>query len=191
MSRDLQEKESDCAQHVSKAIWFFGKNRWVLASNSYVNYPSLESFLGRYSRSWVTGFVWRNPEIQILVHFHEVFSSFLWDPVSSFLHKQSIYELVMWMLFLCQQDGKFMVGCAGYPNVRLFTKSFHDSCCLHVLVCFLSSLVWFCLWLPEEVLTLLFLVHHENGDFSILMKDIVTFMSALFELLLEQTKTME
>jgi hypothetical protein len=38
---------------------------------------------------------------------------------------------------------------------------------------------------------LLFLVHHENGDFSILMKDIVTFMSALFELLLEQTKTME
>ncbi len=84
-----------------------------------------------------------------------------------------------------------MVGCAGYPNVRLFTKSFHDSCCLHVLVCFLSSLVWFCLWLPEEVLTLLFLVHHENGDFSILMKDIVTFMSALFELLLEQTKTME
>jgi hypothetical protein len=27
VSRDLQEKESDCAQHVSKAIWSFGKNR--------------------------------------------------------------------------------------------------------------------------------------------------------------------
>ncbi len=25
----------------------------------------------------------------------------------------------------------------------------------------------------EEVLTLLFLLHHENGDFSILMKDII------------------
>jgi hypothetical protein len=37
---------------------------------------------------------------------------------------------------------------------------------------FLFSLVWFFLWLPEEVLTLLFLLHHENGDFSILMKDI-------------------
>ncbi len=28
------------------------------------------------------------------------------------------------------------------------------------------------LWLPEEVLTLLFLLHRENRDFSILMKDI-------------------
>jgi hypothetical protein len=37
---------------------------------------------------------------------------------------------------------------------------------------FLSPLVWFFLWLPEEVLALLFLLHHENGDFSILMKDI-------------------
>jgi hypothetical protein len=36
----------------------------------------------------------------------------------------------------------------------------------------LSFLVWFFLWLPEEVLTLLFFLHHENGDFSILMKDI-------------------
>jgi hypothetical protein len=26
------------------------------------------------------------------------------------------------------------------------------------------------LWLPEEVLALLFLLHRENGDFSILMK---------------------
>jgi len=46
---------------------------------------------------------------------------------------------------------------------------------VHTGVCFLfvlSSLVWFFLWLPEEVLTLLFLLHHDNGDFSILMKDI-------------------
>jgi hypothetical protein len=35
----------------------------------------------------------------------------------------------------------------------------------------LSPLVWFFLWLPEEVLALLFLLHRENGDFSILMKD--------------------
>jgi hypothetical protein len=38
---------------------------------------------------------------------------------------------------------------------------------------FLSSLVWFFLWFIEELLTLLFLLHCENGDFSILMKDIV------------------
>jgi hypothetical protein len=37
----------------------------------------------------------------------------------------------------------------------------------------LSPLVWFFLSLPEEVLALLFLLHRENGDFSILMKDIV------------------
>jgi hypothetical protein len=41
-----------------------------------------------------------------------------------------------------------------------------------LLFCFLSPLVWFFLWLPEEVLALLFLLHRENGDFSILMKDI-------------------
>jgi hypothetical protein len=29
------------------------------------------------------------------------------------------------------------------------------------------------MWLPEEVLTFLFLLHFENGGFSILMKDIV------------------
>ncbi len=40
-------------------------------------------------------------------------------------------------------------------------------------VCFLSLLVWFFVWLPEEVLSLLFLLLCENGDFSILMKDIV------------------
>jgi hypothetical protein len=38
----------------------------------------------------------------------------------------------------------------------------------------LSPLVWFFLWLPEEVLALLFLLHRENGDFSILMKDILS-----------------
>jgi len=36
-------------------------------------------------------------------------------------------------------------------------------------------LVWFFLWVPEEELTLLFLLHRENGDFSILMKDILIF----------------
>ncbi len=36
----------------------------------------------------------------------------------------------------------------------------------------LSPLVWFFLWLPEEMLALLFLLHLENEDFSILMKDI-------------------
>ncbi len=37
---------------------------------------------------------------------------------------------------------------------------------------FLSPLIWFFLWLPKEVLALLFLLHRENEDFSILMKDI-------------------
>jgi len=49
--------------------------------------------------------------------------------------------------------------------------------CVFFIFCFFflsSSLVWFFLWLPEEVLTLLFLLHCENGDFSILMKDITT-----------------
>jgi hypothetical protein len=45
--------------------------------------------------------------------------------------------------------------------------------CFSFFVCFLSPLVWFFLWLPKEVLTLLFLLHRENGDFSILMKDIL------------------
>jgi hypothetical protein len=46
-------------------------------------------------------------------------------------------------------------------------------CVFGFLFVFLSPLVWFFLWLPEEVLALLFLLHHENGDFSILMKDIL------------------
>jgi hypothetical protein len=45
--------------------------------------------------------------------------------------------------------------------------------CFLFFVCFLSPLVWFFLWLPEEVLALLFLLHRENGDFSILMKDMI------------------
>ncbi len=49
----------------------------------------------------------------------------------------------------------------------------HTGVCFSVFACFLSSLVWFFLWLPEEVLTLLFLLHRENRDFSILMKDIL------------------
>ncbi len=44
--------------------------------------------------------------------------------------------------------------------------------CFWLFVCFLSPLVWLFLWLPEEVLALLFLLHRENGDFSILMKDV-------------------
>jgi hypothetical protein len=47
-------------------------------------------------------------------------------------------------------------------------------CVFCSLFVFLSPLVWFFLWLPEEVLTLLFLLHRENGDFSILMKDILS-----------------
>jgi hypothetical protein len=47
----------------------------------------------------------------------------------------------------------------------------HTNVCFSFFVCFLSPLVWFFLWLPEEVLALLFLLHHENRDFSILMKD--------------------
>jgi hypothetical protein len=39
--------------------------------------------------------------------------------------------------------------------------------------CFLFVSVFPCLVLPEEELTLLFLLHRENTDFSILMKDIV------------------
>ncbi len=52
---------------------------------------------------------------------------------------------------------------------------------MFILVCalcflfVLSSLVSFFLWLPEEVLTLLFLLDRENGDFSFLMKDIVCY----------------
>jgi hypothetical protein len=45
-------------------------------------------------------------------------------------------------------------------------------CVFRFSFCLLSPLVWFFLWLPEEVLALLFLLHRENGDFSILMKDI-------------------
>jgi hypothetical protein len=45
--------------------------------------------------------------------------------------------------------------------------------CFSFSVCFLSPLVWFFLWLPEEFLALLFLLHRENGDFSILMKDMI------------------
>ncbi len=62
--------------------------------------------------------------------------------------------------------------------------------CFSFFVCFLSPLVWFFLWLPEEVLTLLFLLHHENGDFSILMKDMsiqVRLLRELFEVIEKET----
>jgi len=48
----------------------------------------------------------------------------------------------------------------------------HRGVCVCVFFLILFSLCWFFLWLHEEVLTLLFLFHHENGDFFILMKDI-------------------
>ncbi len=47
------------------------------------------------------------------------------------------------------------------------------------LFCLFSPLVWFFLWLPEEVLALLFLLHHENGDFSILMKDMSLLLTSV------------
>ncbi len=65
-------------------------------------------------------------------------------------------------------------------------------CVFFVFCLFLSSLVWFFVWLPEEELTLLFLLHRENGDFSILMKDIsFLLVSELFFhlLLLHQLRT--
>jgi hypothetical protein len=42
--------------------------------------------------------------------------------------------------------------------------------CIFCFLFILSFLVWFFLWPPKEVLTLLFFLHRENGDFSILMK---------------------
>ncbi len=51
--------------------------------------------------------------------------------------------------------------------------------CFSFLFVFLSPLVWFFLWVPEEVLALLFLLHRENGDFSILMKDILQLQTNL------------
>jgi hypothetical protein len=68
-----------------------------------------------------------------------------------------------------------------WTGVRLFSLLFIPVCvCVCVCFClFLSSLVRFLFgsfqWFPEEELTLLFLLHRENGDFSILMKDILIF----------------
>jgi hypothetical protein len=38
----------------------------------------------------------------------------------------------------------------------------HRCVCFSFFVCFLSPIVWYFFRLPEEVLTLLFLLHHEN-----------------------------
>jgi hypothetical protein len=46
--------------------------------------------------------------------------------------------------------------------------------CVFCFLFVLSSLVWFFLWLPQGVLILLFFLHCENEDFSILMKDILS-----------------
>jgi hypothetical protein len=51
-------------------------------------------------------------------------------------------------------------------------------CFLFVSVFPCLVLVWFFLWLPEEELTLLFLLHHKNGDFSILMKDMLIYITS-------------
>jgi len=58
---------------------------------------------------------------------------------------------------------------------RCETRTFvHTSVCFLFCLFVLSFLVWFFLWLlTEEVLTLLFFFHCENGDFSILMKDMI------------------
>ncbi len=53
--------------------------------------------------------------------------------------------------------------------------------CVFCFLFVLSFLVWFFLWLPEEVLTLLFFLHHENGDFCILMKDIFLFVYLILD----------
>jgi hypothetical protein len=70
-------------------------------------------------------------------------------------------DLISWLDFLL--DNLFL--CFGQGVYRE---------CIGIPMFFLSSLVWFFLWLPEEVLTLLFLLHCENGNFSILMKDTFT-----------------
>jgi hypothetical protein len=49
----------------------------------------------------------------------------------------------------------------------------HTGVCFLFFVCFCLPLFGSFLWLPDEELTLLFLLHRENRDFSILMKDIV------------------
>jgi hypothetical protein len=46
-------------------------------------------------------------------------------------------------------------------------------CVFFVFCLFFVSPCLFFLWLPEEVLALQLLRHRENGDFSILMKDIL------------------
>ncbi len=62
---------------------------------------------------------------------------------------------------------------------------------MFILVCVfcfffvLPFLLWFFLWLPEEVLTLLYFLHHENGDFSILMKNMYLELKHKTECLLE------
>jgi hypothetical protein len=62
-------------------------------------------------------------------------------------------------------------------------------CVFRFSFCFLSPLVWFFLWLPEEMLTLLFLLHLENDDFSILMKDIWSIYDIDWHPLLEPLKS--
>ncbi len=79
---------------------------------------------------------------------------------------------------LCQRSRHQLCRLLLYPCLSAFVYMFigtfvHTSVCFLFFCFFLSSLVWFFLWLPEEQLSLLFLLHCENGDFSILMKAIV------------------
>ncbi len=73
------------------------------------------------------------------------------------------YGWVFLLLPDLQQELGLQVGVFHWPlpTVGLF------------FVFFLSFLFWIFVWLLEEVFTLLWVfLHHENGDFSILMKDI-------------------
>jgi len=58
-------------------------------------------------------------------------------------------------------------------NITLLPMPLFSVFCFSVFRLFLSFLVWIFLWFLEEVSTLLWVfLHRENGDFSILMKDI-------------------
>jgi hypothetical protein len=61
---------------------------------------------------------------------------------------------------------------------------FHTGVCFLFFLFVLSFLVWFFLRLPEEVFTVLFFLHCDNGNFSILMKDIYSIYIHTHEILL-------
>jgi len=78
----------------------------------------------------------------------------VWYFVSDINNVMTIYNSFLLFLF-----------CFGpWTDVRLALLFIPLVCFFCFLFCFLSPLVWFFLWLPEEVLALLFLLHRENGD---------------------------